>query len=560
MMKNHILPSFGSSSSSSSKFGKVGARRRHRSSAATLVPRSSASASSAASSPSTPLPAWATALVEGTQNTLQRACDDAIARMPSNAEEPTVAICFVSSTLNDSYDDTVATLRQRVPSLRVVVGCSAYGCIGEEDADDDSNDDTQPKEVERKAAACVALGAFPQSVAVATHVEDNSLPDADDPPEVWHARFGLAGTPAEAISRDPPSFVVFSSPGFRNLQALIDGLDFAFPNCSVVGGISSWSEMEHPQALFHYAATDEAAAGGSTGRYETGAVVLCLQGGGVRIESLAAQGCRPLHTPPIAIASSDRNIVTSVIASNGSKVTPLEHLMRTLSNLDDSDRSAARNLMAALTPKSTDALRSDDDENKDDDGKKEDEKEEDDDEESPSWKSTWGSDSTNGYLVRPIVGADNNSGAVALGSEISPDQRLTWVCRDKEGATQDLELHLSERVRRRLEASFSGSSEGSTKQVLGCLLCACNGRGYDLFQSDSFDSRTVRRYEPSGKVCGYFANGEIARCGVHDPAVAAAAADRSPSRRQSSISSRDPVSLLGFTLVVGFVTYSPPPS
>jgi small ligand-binding sensory domain FIST len=69
------------------------------------------------------------------------------------------------------------------------------------------------------------------------------------------------------------------------------------------------------------------------------------------------------------------------------------------------------------------------------------------------------------------------------------------------------------------DASSSSSSSSSKGQAFGMLLFSCNGRGMNLYDEPSYDSRTLASYIPV-PCGGFMCNGECNRlagwgaCGV----------------------------------------------
>jgi small ligand-binding sensory domain FIST len=74
--------------------------------------------------------------------------------------------------------------------------------------------------------------------------------------------------------------------------------------------------------------------------------------------------------------------------------------------------------------------------------------------------------------------------------------------RDRSGAQQDLTSHCLAYKRRELGATLAGSSP--VPRAFGMLLFSCNGRGMNLYDAPSYDSRTLASYIPvpcSGFMC-----------------------------------------------------------
>jgi small ligand-binding sensory domain FIST len=100
------------------------------------------------------------------------------------------------------------------------------------------------------------------------------------------------------------------------------------------------------------------------------------------------------------------------------------------------------------------------------------------------------------FLVRAVVGADRDAGALALGQRVEVGTTVQFHVRDAEAADQDL---------RRLMAGRDGD---------GALVFTCNGRGRHLFGVPDHDARVVAEAIDSRAVAGMFCAGEIGPVGT----------------------------------------------
>jgi small ligand-binding sensory domain FIST len=106
------------------------------------------------------------------------------------------------------------------------------------------------------------------------------------------------------------------------------------------------------------------------------------------------------------------------------------------------------------------------------------------------------------FLVRGLVGADPQSGKVAVAAEVHPGQVVRLHARDAASADRDLREALSIRMR-----ALGGRTPA------GALLFACNGRGRDLFGDADHDASTVDEALAGAPAAGFFAAGEIGPVG-----------------------------------------------
>jgi small ligand-binding sensory domain FIST len=103
------------------------------------------------------------------------------------------------------------------------------------------------------------------------------------------------------------------------------------------------------------------------------------------------------------------------------------------------------------------------------------------------------------YLMRALLGADEDSGAIAVGEPVRVGQTLRFHVRDAATADDDLHGALGRALRRRRAA--------------GALLFTCNGRGTHLFSEPDHDAGLVAEALGSTALAGFFAAGEIGPVG-----------------------------------------------
>jgi small ligand-binding sensory domain FIST len=106
------------------------------------------------------------------------------------------------------------------------------------------------------------------------------------------------------------------------------------------------------------------------------------------------------------------------------------------------------------------------------------------------------------FLIRGVVGADPESGAIVLGDEVDVGQTVQFHVRDADSADEDL--------RRALERERSGLGG---RPAAGALLFTCNGRGSRMFSKPDHDAALVAQMLGSIPVAGFFCAGEIGPVG-----------------------------------------------
>jgi small ligand-binding sensory domain FIST len=103
------------------------------------------------------------------------------------------------------------------------------------------------------------------------------------------------------------------------------------------------------------------------------------------------------------------------------------------------------------------------------------------------------------YLVRALLGADEDSGAIAVGDEVRIGQTLRFHVRDAASADEDLRVSLAEGL--------------AGERATGALLFTCNGRGSHMFAEPDHDARVVAEAVGSPSLAGFFCGGEIGPVG-----------------------------------------------
>ena len=106
------------------------------------------------------------------------------------------------------------------------------------------------------------------------------------------------------------------------------------------------------------------------------------------------------------------------------------------------------------------------------------------------------------FLIRNLLGADPQSGAIAVGAFPRAGQTLQFQRRDASAASEDLSSILH----------HAKKNLGKQPIYGGCLFC-CNGRGAGLFHRSSHDASLVQQTLGPLGLTGFFCNGEIGPVG-----------------------------------------------
>ena len=106
------------------------------------------------------------------------------------------------------------------------------------------------------------------------------------------------------------------------------------------------------------------------------------------------------------------------------------------------------------------------------------------------------------FLIRGVVGADPDSGAIAVGDQIQVGQTVQFHVRDAQSADEDLRRALE-----RESAALGG------RRPAGALLFTCNGRGSRLFTEPDHDAGLIAATLGDIPLAGFFCAGELGPVG-----------------------------------------------
>ena len=99
------------------------------------------------------------------------------------------------------------------------------------------------------------------------------------------------------------------------------------------------------------------------------------------------------------------------------------------------------------------------------------------------------------FLIRGVLGADPDSGALAVGDELEIGATVQFQVRDAVSADDDLRAMLAGR------------------EADGALVFTCNGRGIGLFGAPDHDASVVSELTGSPALAGMFCAGELGPIG-----------------------------------------------
>lgn len=244
-----------------------------------------------------------------------------------------------------------------------------------------------------------------------------------------------------------------------NAALLLLADPFSFPVDAFIARMAE----EHPgMPIVGGMASGAAEPGGNTlvtgSRTENSGAVGLVVGGNVRIRPVVSQGCRPIGRPMV-VTKSEENLIVEL----GGRPA-LERLREVYGQLDEADRRLVRSSLHVGRA-------------------------------ATEYRETFG---RGDFLVRNVVGADPESGVVAVGDSVRTGQTVQFHVRDAATADEDLRSLLA--------------AAGATAPI-GALVFTCNGRGMRLFDEPHHDARCVQECLGPVPTAGFFAQGEIGPIG-----------------------------------------------
>ncbi len=174
-------------------------------------------------------------------------------------------------------------------------------------------------------------------------------------------------------------------------------------------------------------------------------------GDGLAIRAVVSQGCRPIGRP-FTVTSARENEIREL-----GGIPAVERLARLALEADETDRSLMRRGLhvGVVVDEHHDEF------------------------------------SRGDFLVRTVLGADHDSGAVAIADSVGVGQTVQFHVRDADSADEDL---------RELLADVDASA---------ALLFTCNGRGANFFGVADHDAATIEKLIGPVPLAGAFCAGEL---------------------------------------------------
>jgi small ligand-binding sensory domain FIST len=264
--------------------------------------------------------------------------------------------------------------------------------------------------------------------------------DADmSPPSSWHQ-----------LSRIEPEasrgWIVLANPAMGELEDWLTNWSLAYPESAVVGALAAGKQSEY--FLFR------------DGELTSASILAVGLKSPLRLRAMVSQGCRPIGDPS-PITKAEDNFILEI--GNVSAYQTLETAFMTI---PPDERNAVRNnlFLGLAASEYVDEYKRGD------------------------------------FLIRNILGADPQMGALAVAAYPRVGQTVQFQVRDPKSAHQDM-------------VEVCRAMAGKVPETLAILLFVCNGRGRGLFGVSNHDAGIVSQAFGVSPTAGFFCNGEIGPIG-----------------------------------------------
>jgi small ligand-binding sensory domain FIST len=240
------------------------------------------------------------------------------------------------------------------------------------------------------------------------------------------------------------TLVLLADPSSFPVDDFVDAVARDHPHLAVIGGMAS--------AGFGPGANGFVLDGVV---HDDGAVGVLLDAGQI-VSTVVSQGCRPIGEP-LVVTRAERNVIQEIAGQPA--LRRLDDVFRSLS---EEERGLVQNglhIGRVIDEHKLDFTRGD-------------------------------------FLVRNVVGADRETGSIAIGDVVEVGATIQFHVRDAASADEDLRELLT------------------GHEADGALVFTCNGRGTRLFGEPDHDAELVARVVDGDGTAGMFCAGEIGPIGA----------------------------------------------
>jgi small ligand-binding sensory domain FIST len=297
------------------------------------------------------------------------------------------------------------------------------------------------EEIEQSPCLSLWLARWEKSMSIETFRLE--IAQTSEGPNILGWPDGLQDT-----AESEAGMILFGDPYSFDIDFCLQEINRAHPGLQVAGGMASGAHGPGPHHLLR-----------DGDPVEQGAVGALIKGESP-IRTIVSQGCRPIGRSFI-VTAAEANVVLAL----GGK-SALDQLRTMWDDLGGMERSLAQqglHLGRVIN----------------------------------EYQSSFG---RGDFLVRNVIGFDQDTGAMAVNDRIRVGQTVQFHVRDAQSAHEDLETLLKANI-------------PAAGVPAGALLFTCNGRGTRLFQESSHDARLVSEHACGCPLAGFFAQGEIGPVG-----------------------------------------------
>lgn len=351
---------------------------------------------------------WSSAA--STAPALAAAVDEAtgVLRAALDGVTPDLIVAFVSPDHASSFGELPALVRGGLGG-GLLLGCSAGGVIG------------AGRELEDQPGLSLTAATLPGVTLTPFHME--------------------APAPPAVPAGETPRFILLPDPFTFDVDELLHLLDARWPAATVIGGLASGARTPGGNALYLGDAV-----------HRRGMVAVALTGN-VEVDTIVAQGCRPIGDP-MFVTRSERNVIHELDGRRAGAV-----LQELYEHSGADDRALFRHSLFLGVVMREDRQQY----------------------------------AQGDFLIRNVMGIDGKTGALVVSALVRDGMVVQFHLRDARTSAADLDEMLG---RYRGEAA-------------GALLFSCLGRGVHLYGAPDHDAAAFRRHVGTVPLGGFFCNGEI---------------------------------------------------
>lgn len=294
------------------------------------------------------------------------------------------------------------------------------------------------REIEHQPSLSLTLLSLPSDSFSVVEISEAQIEEATGS-KFWH-------TVTDVDANAATAWVVLANPTFVGIESWLNSWSAAYPSAQILGGLASSTTEE----IFLF----------KDGAICNSPVLAVAFKPSLVMRSLVSQGCRPIGEPS-PITKVQENVILEL-----GNLPAYKCLESAFLSVPVEQRHAVRNnlFLGLATSEYIEEFKQGD------------------------------------FLIRNILGADPQTGALAVAAHPRVGQTVQFQLRDSRSAHEDLVL-AAERVKRELSAPIA------------ILLFSCAGRGKGLFGTSDHDAETLANIVGNLPLAGFFCNGEIGPVG-----------------------------------------------